>query len=335
MCILHNYRWVRTLISLVAAVLLLLAAAVTLPHLQAQDQLRPAEQTPVGKKDADLPKQSNDWGPDRNGLRTRLLPAQKEYVVGQPAMFRLEMKNFGDHIRTYDPQRVNVNNSIQINDLDGKSVRYVGGSFQTGGSPKSISPGKTVVLFDELDLVTQYLFLKPGSYTIQFRGTNVRWSSESEIPPSNKITVNMQPRTLPISVQVPARLVKILPENWDLRLNGIVYEVNDGKIIPPGWESGRGTFVSLVTNPVNSGLKRDVLHVEIWVAENKMVWTGKARTGKEVKPDEAAIYLGKGTDGHVYWTLPEKAEKEWPDIRDKVIAALQIGPIIPESGASN
>ena len=227
-----------------------------------------------------------------------------------------------------------MNNSIQINDLDGKSVRYVGGSFQTGGSPKSISPGKTVVLFDKLDLVTQYLFIKPGSYTVQFRGTNVRWSSESEIPPSNKITIEMRPGTLPASMQVPARLIEILPERWYLSLNGRVYEVNDEKITPPGWESGRGTYVSLVRDP-SSGLKPDVLRVEVWVAEHRLVWTRKARTGKDVKPDEAAIYLGKGTDGHVYWTLPEKAEKEWPDIRAKVMAALQIGPIIPEPGASN
>ncbi|MGA2060684.1 MAG: hypothetical protein ABSG67_09410 [Thermoguttaceae bacterium] len=335
MHILHNYRWILKLVFLVAAFLLLLTAAITLPHLQAQNQLGPAEQTPAGNKDAVSPKQSEEWGTERDGLRTRLLPAQNEYVLGQPARFRLEMKNFGEHERTYDPQAVDVNNSIQIIDLDGKSVRYVGGSFQTGGSPKSIAPGKTVVLFDGLDLVTQYLIIKSGSYTLQFRGTNVRWHSESEIPPSNKIKIEMRSGTVPASMQVPARLIDIVPEKWGLSLNLRVYKVNDGQIIPPGWESGRGTYVALLTNLVHSGLKRDVICVQIWVAENRLTWTGKGQTEKEVMPGEAAIYLGKGADGYVYWIVPDKAETEWPDIRVKVMTALQITPIIPEPRASN
>ena len=194
--------------------------------------------------------------------------------------------------------------------------------------------GRTVVLFDGLDLADQYLFVKPGTYTIQFRGTNVKWHSESEIPPSNKITVEMRPGAVSASMQVLARLIEILPEKWDMSLNGRVYEVNDGKITPPGWESGRGTYLSLMTNPAKSGLKPDVLCVEVWVAERRLDWTGKARTGKAAKPGEAAEYLGKGADGHVYWKVPEQAETAWPDIRAKVRAALQIELVVPGPGAS-
>ena len=57
-----------------------------------------------------------------------------------------------------------------------------------------------------------------------------------------------------------------------------------------------------------------MLRVKVWVAQRQLVWTGKGRTGKAVKPGKAAIYLGKGTDGHVYWTVPEEAETEWPGI---------------------
>ena len=222
----------------------------------------PAEQTPAGNKDAGLPKQSDEWEPIIDGLCNCLLPRKKEYILGKPAEFRLEMKNFGERERTFDPQRVEVNNSMRINDPDGKSVRYVERSFQTGGSPKSIAPGKTVVLFDGLDLATQYLIIKSGSYTLQFRGTNVRWHSESEIPPSNIINIEMRPGTLPASMQAPARLIDILPDRWDLSLHGPTYEANDRQITPPGWQSGAAPTFAL-TNPAHSGLKRDIIRVQI------------------------------------------------------------------------
>ena len=259
---------------------------------------------------------------------------QQEYAVGRPAMFRLEMKNFGQEKRTYDSQQVAVNGSMRISGPTGKPVRYVGGSFQTMSRwpTPPIAPGQTVVLFEALDLSDHYLFVKPGSYTIQFRGTNVIWRSESAIPPSGTITVEMRPGAVPTSMQVPARLVEILPEGWDLSLNGRVSEVSDGKIAPPGWESGPGTYVGFEANP-RSGLKPDVLRVGVWVADHRLAWTGEGRTGKAAKPGEAAAYLGKGADGHVYWTLPENAQSEWPDIRAKVRAALQIGPLVAEPAA--
>jgi hypothetical protein len=243
------------------------------------------------------------------------------------------MKNFGRHECMYDGQQADCNCSIRVSNADGKPVRYVAGSFQTFGHSKSIAPERTVVLFDDLDLASQYLFVKPGSYMLQFRGTNVKWDSESEIPPSNTITVQMQPGTMPLSMQVPARLVEILPKGWDMSLNGRVSELDDsGKITPPGYDSGCGTYLSL-----NRGAqdKRDVLRVEVWVAEKRLTWTGKFQAGKVRKPGEAATYLGKGADGHVYWTVPEKAETEWPDIRTKVGAALQIGPHVQGTGTSD
>ena len=133
-------------------------------------------------------KESEGWGPEIDGLRTRLLPAQKEFFVGRPAKFRLEMKNFGKSDRMYDSQGVSVNGSIRISGPDEAPVRYVAGSFQTSGSSRSIAPGQKVALFefDSLDVADQYLMVKPGSYTLDFRGTHVKWDSESAIPPSGQ-----------------------------------------------------------------------------------------------------------------------------------------------------
>ena len=230
----------------------------------------------------------------------------------------------------FDSQGVNVNGSIRISDPDGKPVPYVGGGFQTAGGARPISPGETVVLFKGLDLTNQYLFVEPGSYTLQYCE---KWASS--IPPSNKIRVEMRPGTLPMSMQVPARLIEILPEGWSMSLNMRVAEVDhDGKITPSGWESGAGTYLSLDTNPA-SGLKCDVLRVRVWVAEHWLARKGTlGGTGNESKPGRVADYLGKGADGYVYCILPEKADKEWPDIRAKVKAALKIEPPAQESGAS-
>ena len=330
----YDCQWIHVLVRL-GATCLLIDTVLGLPRLQAQGQLGPAEQRPAEHENGLLSKQSEEWGPANGDLRTRLLPSQKDFVLGQPAKFRLEMKNFGNRRRTYDPQRVAANNSITIDGPDGKPVRYVAGGVQTGGSPKSISPGETVILFDDLDLLTQYLIVKPGRYTLQFRGTNVIWRSESEIPPSNKLAIEMRPGTLPAAVQVPARLIEILPEHWGLSLNGGVSEVNDGKISPPGWESGRATYISLATNPVKSNLKRDVLRVQIWVAEQRLSPIGSVQAGRQTNGGEAAIYLGKGIDGHVYWTVSVRAEKDWPDIQAKVMNALQIVPAVMEPGTRN
>jgi hypothetical protein len=271
----------------------------------------------------------DEWGIEHDGLRTRLVPAQQVYVIGQPAKFRLELKNFGNRERAYDSQGVDVNGRIQVKNQDGKPVPYVRGSFQTAGHSKSIAPGTTAILFDGIDLAEQYLFIKPGTYTLQFLGTDVIWKLESKIPPSDKITIEMKPGTLPLSMQVPARLIEILPEKWYLTLNRRVYEVEDDMITPPGWESGRGTYVSI--NSVNSNKEGGVPCVKVWVAENKLTWIGKVRTKKVAKPDESAIYLGKGADGHVYMIIPEKAEKEWPDMRDKVRSALRIENMAPKT----
>jgi uncharacterized protein len=274
-------------------------------------------------------KKSEGWGPELNGLRTRLVPEQNVYFVGRSVRFRLEMKNFGESAAAYDAQQVGVNGSMLIHEPGGKRIPYVAGMYQTSShGPVSLSPGETAVLFSGLDLADQYLFTKPGSYTIQFLGyPPFRQIIEQAIPPSDKFTVKMRPGKLPLTMQVPARLVEVLPKEWDVCLNMRVAEVENGKIAPPGWESGPGTFVSLVSHPS----KDDGIGVGIWVAERRLAWTGTRpfwvrtqKTQKAVEPGEAAAYVGKGADGHVYWNLPKEAKKAWPGIEKKIKAALEI-----------
>jgi uncharacterized protein len=285
------------------------------------------------------PKDSDGWGPERDGLRTRLLPDQKQYFIGRSAEFRLEMMNVGKTPRLYDAQQVSVNDPIRIIDPDGKPVHYIGTGRQTIGTSKPIAPGEKVVLFKNLDFDDQYLFAKPGRYTLRFRG-RLGWprfeqkKSTSEIPPSAAITIEMRPGTLPAWSQLPARLIEILPKGWDIDFDHISgYQLN-----PPGWESGPGRSISLKTCPPPDS-KREALFVDVWIAEKKLTWTGteefsegKRNTTTKIKPEEAAAYLGKGADGHVYWTVPKEAETRWPDIRANVIKALKIEPAESKTG---
>jgi hypothetical protein len=121
-----------------------------------------------------------------------------EYVVGQPARFRLEMKNFGKKVRAYDRGGVERDVVIMTGGPGGKPVRFIGpGGYQTHSSAEYIVPGETKILFDELDLTKQHLLSKPGSYTLRFAGTELAFPVESKIPPSAKITIQMRPKPLP------------------------------------------------------------------------------------------------------------------------------------------
>ena len=224
---------------------------------------------------------------------------------------------------TYDPQQADVNDSMLIRGPDGKRVPYVAGMYQTGSTGlRSLAPGETDMLISGLDLASQYLFTKPGSYTIQFRGLPALGQGFGQaIPPSGEITVKMQPGKLPFEMQVPARLLEVLPAEWDIRLNMRVAEVESGNVHPPGWKTGPGTYVELVSHP---NKEESTPNVEIWVAKRRLV-------PKNAKAGQPAVYLGEGADGHVYWQVNAKAKTAWPDIEKKVKAALRIAT--PEAKA--
>lgn len=306
----------RSFVSTVIPQLLLAAFIMLGMPAQGEASPPPADKIPADTRDAAPAKPSNGWGPELDGLRTRLVPAQKDYSIGRPAKFRLEMKNFGAEARTYDPQQADCNNAMQVTDRDKKPVPYIAGSYQTAGHAESLAPGETVVLFDQLDLGSQYLLVEPGSYTIQFRGLGALgpFEATSAIPTSEAVTIEMQPGTLPPSLRIAAAMLKLLPRKWQLSLNQTAY---GGQITVPGWGSRRGIELQLTWIPNDSSYKNDLVRVDVWLAEEKLTWTGNVK-----KPYPAADYVGKGPDGHVYWIVPASAEKAWPDIRASIKATL-------------
>ncbi|MEI8063872.1 MAG: hypothetical protein WCH84_07395 [Verrucomicrobiota bacterium] len=103
-------------------------------------------------------------------VKVRLSGLNQKYIAGQPMLFRLEIVNESDSDLVYDSQQVAVNWPLNVVDSDGKTVECIGSCSQTFGSYRRIKAGETNVLFDSLNLASQYDMHKPGRYTVQYCG---------------------------------------------------------------------------------------------------------------------------------------------------------------------
>ena len=116
-----------------------------------------------------------EWGPEKDGIATRLVPLEKEYVLGRPMRFRLEMTNRTLTELLYDSQQVAVNHSLVITGPDGKRAPYIRGTCQTSiRGQLSVTPGETVVLFGGLDANEQYFIGRSGRWTFQYAGRGLK-----------------------------------------------------------------------------------------------------------------------------------------------------------------
>ncbi|MHC4657984.1 MAG: hypothetical protein ACYS83_02250 [Planctomycetota bacterium] len=129
-----------------------------------KDRLRTAEY----EKERQARRKAFEWKLKAVKARTRLTPLTKEFVLGERMLFRLELLNEGEVEFLYDHQQVAVNSSMTITDEKGERVPYTFGPEQTTGGYKPIKPGKSAVLFDNLDIARQYDVSKAGKYKVQF-----------------------------------------------------------------------------------------------------------------------------------------------------------------------
>jgi hypothetical protein len=299
-------------------------AVVTVEDADPTDVTKPApfvtiEMTPRNDKPTPGKASADDWGPERQGLRTRLVAQQSVYTIGLPAMFSVELKNVSNKEQMYDAQQVGVNDSLQVLDPKGRQVRYVYGGFQTSGSGHTLGSGQTVTL-GKIDVGEQYLLVDPGVYTLQFRE-----SPYGNIPPSNAIHIKWQAGVVGTTRRVMARLNDVLPKDWTMLeerwwLNPAVPR---GQITPFGWQPGQGVYLHLLG--VGAWSKEDGWGVQVWVAERRLARAEEKAASQSTKPPPAAEYLGQGAEGHVYCDIPKQAEAQWPNIRAKIAAALGAG----------
>ena len=108
--------------------------------------------------------------PKLETVTLKLTAVKPSFALGEPMPFRLEMTNGGQETLYYDRQQTDINQSMVVTDSRGRSIAYTAGSFQTAGGYRPIEASQTVVLFDDLDLASQYKIDRLGIYTVQFSG---------------------------------------------------------------------------------------------------------------------------------------------------------------------
>ncbi|MHC4356489.1 MAG: hypothetical protein ACYS0H_27615, partial [Planctomycetota bacterium] len=128
----------------------------------------------------------------RKGFAVKLTALSKEFLVGQPMLFRVEMSNVSESPISYQAKSsVMVNDSLTVIGPNGHSIEYVGSDYQTMSRNEEIKPGQTVTLADKYDLTSQYRITKPGTYAFRFNGLEQRG-----IRPSNTVEMEVKPGDL-------------------------------------------------------------------------------------------------------------------------------------------
>lgn len=274
--------------------------------------------------------QSTEWGPTIKDLKTRLIPLQQQFAIGQPMKFRLEMKNDGNSQIMYDSQQVDVNNAMNIKHYSGKIAPYIAGSSQTAGGSQLINPGEIVTLFDQFDITSQYHISEEGEYFFQFRGSKgfskleidneTLWEETADIPPSNILEINVQPGKLGKCDEFRGSLLSVLPNKWAI---AALNKPADGyEVEPLGRQSSKGCFAALYKPAY---LKEDISGFETWLTEEFVNITRVCVV--------CSAYLGKGKLGHVYIEVqqeaagtlpPEEVEAYWFNREEDIKKAMGI-----------
>lgn len=235
------------------------------------------------------------------GIRYVLTPATAEFMLGQPMLLRLEMRNEGTEPVGYMRTSVMLNDPLLVTGPDGQTLPYMDTSYQTMVGSDAILPGEVIVLADAYDVASQYGIVRPGRYTFQFRSTHLGGK------PSNICEVDVKPGPLPDVETIVERLLPILPAGWrftrymalqndnDPRSSGQLYVHMSGK---PGGKGNRYGLTLVVL------MGDDPLDADPWLKE----W---------------ADFWGSSRWGPVYAHVNE-VESLWPTYRADITRALGI-----------
>jgi hypothetical protein len=268
--------------------------------------------------DPPAPPKAESWGPREGNFQTRLVPLADHFVLGQPMKFRLKLKNVGQTAVHYDPQQVGINGSLKVLDPEGHPIRYSATSFQTMINKfPALMPGNVVNLFDGLDLDSQYLIVKPGKYSVQFR--------HYAFPNSNTVEVEVRPGTLPPIKRIAARLLEVLPKEWVLIVHGYAGEPNGSRPVywddpPPGREPVRGLPTLILRDSL---AKEGSINATFWLSERPL----PRIVGGDGPKQTAAAFYGKCPEGYLYALTPSEAavkDAQWPTFEQDLRKALEI-----------
>ncbi|MBP7050225.1 MAG: hypothetical protein KBE65_04350 [Phycisphaerae bacterium] len=241
----------------------------------------------------------------RKAIRYVLSPVSREFVIGKPMLFRLEMTNVGDKPIGYYRTEVLLNDPMLVTDPNGKVLPYVDTSYQLAMGESAILPGEVIVLGEAYDVTLQYRIVRPGRYRFQFGG----WPRGSKS--SNVCEVEVKPGALSDAERISENLLSIMPAGW--RFERML-------ALPPGEEDAPGAgglFFNLIGGRWSKGGDQGVF-LQIY----------KATDPADIDPwlKEALDLWGLSPWGLVYARVNE-AERLWPDYRTQIERVLEIKPL--------
>ncbi len=232
-------------------------------------------------------------------VRYVLTPLADEFVLGQPMLFRLEMKNVGDKTLGYWRTSVMVNDPMLVIDPNGRTLPYIDTSYQTGAGTDAILPGETIVLEDQYDVASQYRVLHPGRYKFQ-------WKSHDRV--SNICEMDVKPGPVPEAELIYGRIRATLPTGWGATRRVVAASEYDE---PP---QGKRLYVSLIGKSGGKGndcgidllilMEGDRIDADPWLKEWYDFW-GLSRWGP--------VYARVG-----------EIEPLWPKYREGITGAWEI-----------
>ncbi len=233
-----------------------------------------------------------------------LTPVTSEFVIGQPMLLRLEMKNDGNDPVAYGRTSVTVNDPLLVTGPDGQTIPYVDTSYQTAGGIDVILPGEVIILAGAYDVASQYRIIRPGQYRFQFRGMHPGGK------PSNVCTMDVKPGPLPAVEQIIERLLPILPAGWKFTRRPVPENGQDNG------SSVQQLYVDLIGQRGGKGSDKQVLLLILMGGD-------PAKTDPWLK--ERFDFWGLSPWGPVHADVRE-ADQLWPNHRAAITQALEIQP---------
>jgi hypothetical protein len=241
----------------------------------------------------------------RRGFEIKLTALNKEFVIGRPMLFRVEMHNISESpIRWMHTSSAMVNDPMLIKAPDGDIIPYVDTSYQTMAQDKEIRPGEKIILADKYDVTTQYCITTPGRYAFQFNGF-----AHYGINPSNIVEINAKPGKLLPADSIIQNLLTVLPKGWRFTRTLLPRRNTSEKT------SHTGTFIHLTGQ---GGYKGFYPGIGVLMLVSPM----KSEVGAEPEGFEGLLW-GRSKWGLVY-VKSFDADILWPDYREQIINALEI-----------
>jgi hypothetical protein len=162
------------------------------------------------------------WGEPNNGLATQLFPQSEEYVIGKPMKFGLVLKNVSDSVKKYNDSSTSFKPLI-VKTPDNNYPYDKIGPFSTMVRPdSSIDACEIVILFEDRDITDEYLVIKPGKYTAQFRGGG-------GLPISNIVEFEVKPGKPNERDFLVSLLINILPDESESQFRRNVMSLQNKK----------------------------------------------------------------------------------------------------------